>query len=136
VVVRREFACNRRTSCAISQDEARVARLIWSVTVTNDIKSDATASGHAKAVGEGAGEEDESAELVPTKSKLSEEIDRLKRASIDALSSRERIPQPLFWSLFHSELAGLKKRKHLERFIEQVFEESAAQSEPSSAVKK
>ncbi len=77
-------------------------------------------------------EEDESAELVPTKSKLSEELDRLKRASIEALSTRERMPQPLFWSLFHSELAGLKKRKHLERFIEQVFEVSATSaSKPS-----
>ena len=136
MVVRGEFACNRRTSCAISQDEARVARLIWSVTVTNDIKSDATASGHAKAINDGSGDDDESAELVPTKSKLSEELDRLKRASIDALSSRERIPQPLFWSLFHSELAGLKKRKHLERFIEQVFEESASEPKPLSADKK
>jgi len=76
------------------------------------------------AIKDSDGEELDITELQPTKTRLSEELDRLKRASIDALSKRETVPQPLFWSLFHSELAQLKRRKHLERFIQGVFEEA------------
>ena len=69
-------------------------------------------------VPENAAPETLEVELVHAKSSVASEIDRLKRATCDITSRRERVPQPMFWSLFHDQLNALKERKRLERVIE------------------
>lgn len=41
----------------------------------------------------------------------------LKQASFRAAEKRERLPQPLFWSLFHEELRQIKKEKRRDREV-------------------
>ncbi len=40
---------------------------------------------------------------------------RLKQSVLRATAARERLPQPLFWSLFHGELESLKESRREER---------------------
>lgn len=50
-------------------------------------------------------------------------IDNLK-ATVKRLSEeREVLPQPLFWSLFHSRLASIKKQKEIERVVGEALGE-------------
>ena len=52
---------------------------------------------------------------------LAEEIRGLK-ASIDrALGKRERLPQPMFWSLFHSRIKDIRRKRELTRVLDGVF---------------
>jgi hypothetical protein len=37
------------------------------------------------------------------------------------MSRRERLPQPLFWSLFRSEVTRIKNRKKLERVVGNIL---------------
>ena len=62
--------------------------------------------------------EDDSDELRPReRSAISSNIDNLK-ATVKRLSEeREVLPQPLFWSLFHSRLSAIKKQKEIERVV-------------------
>lgn len=48
-------------------------------------------------------------------------IGKLKEATLAAVKKRERLTQPLFWSLFRSEVDSIKKRKERDRLIRQVF---------------
>lgn len=57
-----------------------------------------------------------------TRSAVSQEIERLRKAVIEASSSRERLPQPLFWSLFHTQLDTVRKAKKLRRDLKDILE--------------
>lgn len=48
-------------------------------------------------------------------------IKRLKDATIAAADKRERLPQPLFWSLFTSELAEIKDGKESDRLLDSLL---------------
>ncbi len=69
--------------------------------------------------------EEEQAELEvgqqATRSALASEIQELK-ASIDrAISKRERLPQPMFWSLFHSRIKSIRERREISRLLGDIF---------------
>ena len=68
-------------------------------------------------------EEEELTPLPPKPSTyISSEIKRLKAATIASLEKRERLPQPLFWSLFHSELKAIRRAKKEERIMQKVLD--------------
>ncbi len=52
---------------------------------------------------------------------LSQDLQRLKSSTLRVVDSRERLPQPLFWSLFHSQMAALKKRKKKNREVQSAL---------------
>lgn len=56
-------------------------------------------------------------------SALALELVRLKSATMRAVQTRERLPQPLFWSLFYSQITEIKRRKARARMLRQVFGE-------------
>lgn len=54
-------------------------------------------------------------------SDIAREIQQLKDATINAASKRGRLPQPLFWSLFHSRIAELKREKAARRVFDELL---------------
>jgi hypothetical protein len=48
---------------------------------------------------------------APGRSPLAHRVERLRDATVKAAERRERLPQPLFWSLFRSEINDIKRRK-------------------------
>jgi TATA-binding protein-associated factor Taf7 len=56
------------------------------------------------------------------RSYLAQEISNLKSTVLKAASERERLPQPLFWSLFNSRLKEIRKAKQLERIVAETLE--------------
>ena len=52
---------------------------------------------------------------LDSKSILSNRLDRLKHATLNAIKRRERLPQPLFWSLFHAEVEDIKAKREKKR---------------------
>jgi len=52
---------------------------------------------------------------------VKDDIERLKGASISSFNKRTRLPQPLYWSLFNSEIARIKARKNKKRLLESIF---------------
>jgi hypothetical protein len=51
------------------------------------------------------------------RSAVAANIDNLKATVKRLAAEREVLPQPLFWSLFHSRLAAIKKAKEVERVV-------------------
>ena len=49
------------------------------------------------------------------------EIERLRTAAVNTAGKREFIPQPLFWSLFFSELDKVKREREQIRTIEEAL---------------
>jgi len=47
-------------------------------------------------------------------------VQALKSAAVNAAAKRDRLPRTLFWSLFHTEIEVIKKRKERRRIL-QVF---------------
>jgi hypothetical protein len=68
--------------------------------------------------------DDDSDDIRPReRSAISANIDNLK-ATVKRLSEeREVLPQPLFWSLFHSRLSAIKKQKEIERVVGEALGE-------------
>ena len=58
---------------------------------------------------------------LPQKSLISSRVDRLKGATLKIIRGRDRLPQPFFWSLFHSEIAEIKKKKHKQRVYDNTI---------------
>lgn len=58
------------------------------------------------------------------RSPLAQEIERLKKASFRAATDKERLPQPLFWSLFGHAIRDLRKKKREIREISDLLEGS------------
>ncbi|MCO6431354.1 MAG: hypothetical protein J5J00_10875 [Deltaproteobacteria bacterium] len=50
------------------------------------------------------------------------EIQRIKKAVITAADKRQRLPQPLFWSLFHNALKDVRRSKERERALAELLE--------------
>jgi len=55
------------------------------------------------------------------RSEVALEIERLKRASFKTAATREKIPQPLFWSLFGHALRSIRGRKERERAMRELL---------------
>ena len=56
------------------------------------------------------------------KSPIAQEIERLKVATESAAAKREHLPQPLFWSLFGSQIKELRAAKKRDRELREIFE--------------
>lgn len=65
-------------------------------------------------------DEDESQAAVEPSS-VANEVRQLKSAIDSAIAKRERIPQPMFWYLFHSRIKDIRKRRELLRILSGVF---------------
>ncbi len=63
--------------------------------------------------------EDDEQGVAP--SAIAEKLAKLKSATVAAAASRSRLPQPLFWSLFHAELKEVKREKELARALDSLF---------------
>lgn len=55
------------------------------------------------------------------RSKLAVDLQKLQASVNDIIQRREVLPQPLFWSLFHSRIDRIRKIKHQERIIKAVL---------------
>ena len=68
-------------------------------------------------------EEKEAPNLASKKapSHFASEIKRLKSVTLETAKKREFIPQPLFWSLFFSELDKVKREREQIRVIEDAL---------------
>ncbi len=64
--------------------------------------------------------DDNSADGDP-RSEIARRLERLRQMTISAAEKREHLPQPLFWSLFRSELEVLKREKDFQRLVGSVF---------------
>ena len=49
-------------------------------------------------------------------------VARLKESSLNALKRRGSVPQPLFWSLFNTELKEIKRKKAEARAFSSMFD--------------
>ena len=54
---------------------------------------------------------------TPEKSAIAQDISNLRDTILRLARDRERLPQPLFWSLFNSRLKDIKKTKEQERLL-------------------
>ena len=54
-------------------------------------------------------------------SPLAVEIKDLSEAVGRAAAKRSRLPQPLFWSLFHSRIEELKRKKNKQRILDTIL---------------
>ena len=54
-------------------------------------------------------------------SPLAQAVNRLKQASFKTARERERVPQPLFWSLFRTEIDSIKEKKQTKRLLSDIF---------------
>jgi hypothetical protein len=54
-------------------------------------------------------------------SRVAQKIERLRRASLQAAQERERLPQPLFWSLFQHKIEEMKREKELRRLLDELL---------------
>lgn len=70
----------------------------------------------------------QSDEKVPVanveKSAIAREIEDLEDTILRLARDRERLPQPLFWSLFNARLRDIKKHKELDRVLRETLGES------------
>lgn len=65
---------------------------------------------------------DESEPVAPaTPSELAQEIKALQESVTRAMEKRERLPQPLFWSLFNSRVKDMRKRRELLRTLNSLL---------------
>lgn len=48
-------------------------------------------------------------------------LQELKSSTMRAARERARLPQPLFWSLFHAEIKELKRKKALARTLDEIL---------------
>jgi TATA-binding protein-associated factor Taf7 len=56
-------------------------------------------------------------EETQERSHIADEISDLKTTILKVASERERLPQPLFWSLFRSRIDSIRKEKELQRVL-------------------
>jgi len=52
-------------------------------------------------------------------SQLAEDLNELKRTVVRLCEERERLPQPMFWSLLRSRLTNIRKAKALQRILDE-----------------
>ena len=66
--------------------------------------------------------DDSSSALEVERSELAQEIDSLKANTLRAIQKRERVPHPLFWSLFLHRVAGIRGRKAKRALLSDILE--------------
>jgi len=59
--------------------------------------------------------------VAPGPTEIAEKLTRLKRAMVSAAETRTRLPVPLYWSLFHSQVKEVRKVKARERLLRTLF---------------
>jgi hypothetical protein len=71
-------------------------------------------------------DEDEDTAEAPVlqRSAVAREVEELQKTVLRFARDRERLPQPLFWSLFNSRLRDIKKHKDLARLLKETLGES------------
>ena len=65
-------------------------------------------------------DEDEK-DLKVERSALAEDINDLRSTILRLARDRERLPQPLLWSLFTSRLKSIKREKELSRLLQETL---------------
>ena len=68
-----------------------------------------------------AGVVGENAEPAREPSPVACSLKRLKSAAFKAIQNRERVPHPLFWSLFLGEVSGIKQKKSEHRMLRRLI---------------
>ena len=69
--------------------------------------------------------DNDSDEMRPKeRSAVAANIENLQATVKRLADEREVLPQPLFWSIFHSRLAAIKKQKEISRVVSEVRGES------------
>ncbi len=58
------------------------------------------------------------------KSAVALDIEKLQSTVKRLATEREVLPQPLFWSLFHTRLNAIRKQKEISRVVEDALGES------------
>ena len=71
--------------------------------------------------------EDVASSSASEKSVVAREVDDLQRTILRLARDRERLPQPLFWSLFNSRLRDIKKQKELRRLLKETLGEAESE---------
>ena len=56
------------------------------------------------------------------RSAVAKDIENLQKTVLRLADEREVLPQPLFWSLFHSRLQGIRKHKEIERTLRECLD--------------
>ena len=54
-------------------------------------------------------------------SKIARRLDDLKNATLRAIGARERLPQPLFWSLFSSQVEDIRAARRAQRQLRKIL---------------
>ena len=57
-------------------------------------------------------------------SDVAQTLAKLKEAGMKAAREREHLPQPLFWSLFHSQIAEVRRKKDMKRALDKLLGDS------------
>jgi len=66
--------------------------------------------------------DDDGDDLTPReRSAVAQDIDKLQATVRRLATEREVLPQPLFWSLFHTRLSSIRKQKEISRVVGKVF---------------
>lgn len=68
----------------------------------------------------------EEIESPTERSAIASEIEDLRSTITRLANERERLPQPLFWSLFHTRLSKIRKTKELNRLLAHLFNEEGS----------
>jgi hypothetical protein len=69
--------------------------------------------------------DDDSADLRPREtSSVASNIESLQTTVKRLAEERDVLPQPLFWSLFHTRLSAIKKQKEIARVVSEALGES------------
>lgn len=79
------------------------------------------AKSQVERIADESAEEEQSESAAAEPSDIARAVSRLKNASFRTANERERVPQPLFWSLFASELQTIKKKKKQQRLLTELF---------------
>lgn len=66
-------------------------------------------------------DDEEWGSVVAEKTQTAKEIANLHERILRLAHERERLPQPLFWSLFNSRINDIKKQKELSRLLDDVL---------------
>ena len=66
-------------------------------------------------------DQDDDVPSVIEKSGVAREVENLRDTVLRFARERERLPQPLFWSLFNSRIKEIKKTKESDRLIREAL---------------
>ena len=70
---------------------------------------------------DGEAHDESPSEHLPERSAVAEDLADLKSTVTKLVEARERLPQPMFWSLFNARINDIKKHKELERLLNSTF---------------